>query len=429
MSQPEPSIGKKRRIKGARKAGLLIAFLFSLNVPLILSAVGLFLSAWIVIPAPTLSLLILGVGAPEVSPWLLGLNIISAVVSLAGLHKSWLNGIALGCSLVGLLLSTLPLVQLPTAIDRSTTAFHAALGKDYTARIPQEVQAQWRTQPFVLIDAFRGIPAREFRYQADIPFAAPDGVQLRLNVYQPMQVGNHPTIVVIYGGAWREGTPSNDATFSQYMAARGYTVVAIDYRHAPQHPFPAQIEDVRTAFTFIQQHADKLEVDLDRVAVMGRSAGAHLAMLAAYQPSALRIKGVVNYYGPVDLAAGYNDLPSPDPINTQAVLRAFLGGTPTERPDLYRQASPISYVTQPLPPSLLVYAQRDHLVQAKFGKALYDRLQATGTRAVWLEIPWAEHAFDAVFNGVSNQLALYYTERFLAWTLRGSDLEGGYRVE
>jgi acetyl esterase/lipase len=202
------------------------------------------------------------------------------------------------------------------------------------------------------------------------------------------------------------------------MAARGYTVVAIDYRHAPRYRFPAQLEDVRSALTYIQQHAEALEVDVTRLAVMGRSAGAHLAMLAAYQPSSIAIRAVVNYYGPVDLTKGYYDLPNPDPINSRAVLNTLLGGSPEQFPDLYRQASPYELINKPLPTSLLIYGGRDHLVQAKFGRSLYDRLQATGNRAVWLEIPWAEHAFDEVFNGVSNQLALYYTERFLAWTLR-----------
>jgi acetyl esterase/lipase len=202
------------------------------------------------------------------------------------------------------------------------------------------------------------------------------------------------------------------------MAARGYTVVAIDYRHAPRYRFPAQLEDVRSALTYIQQHAEALEVDVTRLAVMGRSAGAHLAMLAAYQHCSLAIRAVVNYYGPVDLTKGYYDLPNPDPINSRAVLNALLGGSPEQFPDLYRQASPYELINKPLPTSLLIYGGRDHLVQAKFGRSLYDRLQATGNRAVWLEIPWAEHAFDEVFNGVSNQLALYYTERFLAWTLR-----------
>jgi len=67
--------------------------------------------------------------------------------------------------------------------------------------------------------------------------------------------------------------------------------------------------------------------------------------------------------------------------------------------------------------------QKRGIVQAECGRSLYEQLRATGKRAVMLEIPWAENAFDAVFNGVSNQLALYYTERFLAWTLKSSDYQ------
>jgi acetyl esterase/lipase len=73
-----------------------------------------------------------------------------------------------------------------------------------------------------------------------------------------------------------------------------------------------------------------------------------------------------------------------------------------------------------LPSTLLVYAGRDHGVQAQYGRQLYEQLRAADNQAVWLEIPWAEHAFDTVFNGLSNQLALYYTERFLAWALKST---------
>lgn len=126
---------------------------------------------------------------------------------------------------------------------------------------------------------------------------------------------------------------------------------------------------------------------------------------------------MVNYYGPVNLPGGYKTPPNPDPINTRAVLKAFLGGSLKELPNQYEIASPINYLTHPLPPTLLIYGSRDHLVEARFGRQMYERLHDSGNTAVFLEIPWAEHAFDAVFNGVSNQLALYYTERFLAWAL------------
>lgn len=384
---------------------------------LLLSGLGLFLSAWIVIPPPNFFLLQLVVVAPEVSPWLLGLNAIATVLALAG-TTGWLRWLALGCTLTGLAIGILPSIQLPATEQRATAAMVRGLGADYLAKIPQDVQAQMRPQPFVLADAFGGIPTPQVRHTSGIPFAAPDGVLLTLDIYRPPQVGKYPAIVVIYGGSWQSGNPSQNIDFNRYMAARGYVVWAIAYRHAPRYRFPAQIDDVQTALAFIQQHATEYETDSERIALLGRSAGAHLAMLAAYRPDAAPIRAVVNYYGPVDLIRGYDDLPHPDPINVRAVLKTFLGGSPQELPALYQLASPISYATQPLPPTLLVYGSRDSVVQAKFGQYLYERLQAIGSRAVLLEIPWAQHSFDVVFNGVGNQLALYYTERFLAWALQ-----------
>jgi acetyl esterase/lipase len=393
---------------------MAIVFLISL----FLSLVGLFLSLWIVVPAPTLLLLPLGVGAPEVSPWLIVVNAIAFLLALLRVQETWISSIALICSIAGLILSSSPLIQLPNANTKFANEVRAVLGADYLEKISPDLQTKMRAHPFVLMDVFRSIPTREVRVSKGIAFANPDGVTLKLNVYRPLQVGRHPTIIAVYGGAWRTGSPNNDETFNRYMAAQGYTVVSVDYRHAPQYRYPAQIEDVRSAIAYIQQHADQFEIDNNRMALMGRSAGSHLAMLAAYQSSTFPIRAVVNYYGPVDLTIGYNDPPFPDPINTRFVLRQFLGGTPEELPDLYHQASPFTYATRSLPPTLLVYGDRDHLVQSKFGQALYNRLRQADNSAILLRVPWAEHAFDAVFNGVSNQLALYYTERFLAWTLR-----------
>ncbi|MBW4521501.1 MAG: alpha/beta hydrolase [Scytolyngbya sp. HA4215-MV1] len=397
---------------------MTVSFGFLWLVSLLLSGVALFLSIWIVIPAPTLSLLPLGVGAPEVSPWLLVLNTIAAISALPGIRRTAWFRFPLSLALIGILVSSLPLLQFSATNQRFATAMQQALGANSLAKLPIDLQAKWRTQPLILRDVFRGIAVPSVRQTGAIQFAQPDGVPLKLIVYRPLPVGHYPTIVSIYGGAWRSGNPQQNAEFNRYIAAQGYTVVAIDYRHAPHYPFPAHLEDVRTALAFIRQHAQEYEIDVDRMALMGRSAGAHLAMLTAYQPDAPPLRAVVNYYGPVDLLQGYYDLPKPDPINSRKVLRAFLGGTPEQKPDLYQQASPIHYVTHPLPPTLLVYAGHDHLVQAKFGRALYQRLRSVNSLAVSLEIPWAEHAFDSVFNGISNQLALYYTERFLAWALK-----------
>jgi acetyl esterase/lipase len=225
-------------------------------------------------------------------------------------------------------------------------------------------------------------------------------------------------VIQIYGGAWRTGSPDSNEDFSRYLAARGYVVVAIDYRHAPQHRFPAHLLDVRTALDYMRQQAPNWEIDIDRLAVIGRSAGGHLATLAAYQTDAPPLKAVVSYYAPVDLTAGYDDPPTPDPIDSRQVLRDFLGGTPREFPELYQQASPYQLVNRALPPTLLIYGGQDHLVEARFGKKMATQLQSFGTPTVYIEIPWANHAFDTIFHGPSNQIALYYTERFLAHTLQ-----------
>lgn len=386
---------------------------------IILSAIGLFLSIWVVTPAPVYSLLPLAVGAPEVCHWLLLLNTTAFVVLLFSLQSSWLQYVGLSISVVAIILSLLPFVQLPTAQQQMQLAMEKQLGEDYAKTIlKQEDFGRASSHPFNLIDAFKGIYIGEIRYTPNIQFAAPDGVPLRLNIYRPPQPGKYPGIVVIHGGGWQSGSPETNANFSRYMAARGYTVFAITYRYAPAYKFPAQLEDVRSALAFIQKHAAEYETDINRIAFLGRSAGGQLAMLAGYQQNPFPVRAVISYYGPSNLAQGYREPPTPDPLNVRDVLEAFLGGTPDQVPEQYAKASPINYVNRPVPPTLLVHGSRDHITRIAFPRKLLQSLQASGNQAILLEIPWAEHAFDYIFNGPSNQLALYHTERFLAWVLR-----------
>jgi acetyl esterase/lipase len=295
-----------------------------------------------------------------------------------------------------------------------------ALGGDALRDVPADRRTRMRSAPVVLFDLLRGIDVGEARVVRDIPFAAPDGVRLTLDIYRPPAAGRYPSVVQIYGGAWQRGAPSDNAGTATYLAARGYVVFAIDYRHAPRWRWPAQIDDVRAALAWIREHGGEHDADVSRLALVGRSSGAQLAMIAAYDGRArpaVPIAAVVSYYGPVDLADGYRNPPRPDPLDVRSIEEAFLGGPPDLMPDRYREASPITYVTRALPPSLLIYGRRDHIVLPRYGAMLDDRLRAAGATSVFLDIPWAEHAFDLVPFGPGGQLALYYTERFLAWAL------------
>lgn len=380
---------------------------------LLLSSTGLFLSLWVWLPVPIFALLPLSVGAPEISPLLVAGNAIAALLALTR-YATLLGRWALALSVAALILSAWPLGQLPKVVQQANQEMVTQFGQAVLAAPAPTMRAR----PFSLKTAFLGLPsALNVRYHAAIPFAQPAGVPLTLELYSPPQMGKHPTVLTLYGGAWRTGSPTDNASFNRYLAARGYTVIALDYRHAPDYPFPAQLEDVRTALAFIREHADLYGVDLTRMAVVGRSAGAHLALLLAYGDTDPPLQGVVNFYGPVALAAAYQQPPQPDPINTRAVLNAFLGGPPDAMPNRYRQASPIHQIRTGLPPTLTLQGRRDHIVEAKYSQQLTEQLRAEGNVAILIEFPWADHSFDAVFNGLSNQVALYYIERFLAAVL------------
>ncbi|MEL7244709.1 MAG: alpha/beta hydrolase [Cyanobacteria bacterium J06573_2] len=383
---------------------------------LFFSFISFFLTFWLIIPAPNFFLLIFAVIAPEISPWLFLLNVITFILSFLFIYPPRLKQIICILSLICLFICSWQLTSIVPTQTQMNRAINQALGKDYQQKIPVEVKAKMRNHPFILTDIFRGISLNKVRHLTNINFATPAGVPLNMEVYQPAKVGKYPAIVFIYGGSWQSGNPSVKPEFNRYMAARGYTVFAIDYRHAPKYKFPAQLDDVNSALNFIRSHADEYEADTDKMVLFGRSAGGHLAMLAAYQPDTPKVRAVVNYYGPVNLTQGYNEPPVPDPINVRAVLKAFLGGSPQQFPMRYKTASPISYVADNLPPTLLIYGSRDHVVEARFGRQMYEKLRDKNT-AILLEIPWAEHSFDSIFNGVSNQLALYYTERFVAWAV------------
>jgi len=357
------------------------------------SAMLLFVSAWILIPAPNYFLYPLAVGSPEVAPVLLAGGILVLLISARQARRRPVARVALVFAAIASLLSLVPVVQLPIALAHFDRAM---------ARTTAE-------QPVPIPGAIR--------VTKGVPFSKADGVPLSLDVYQPAVNGTFPIIMQIYGGSWQSGSPLRQEWFSRHFAERGYVVVAIDYRHAPEWKWPEQIVDVRTALYWISQDAQKFGGDSSRIVLVGRSSGAQLAMRLAYQEGPSSIRGVVNYYGPVDLADGWRHPPRPDPADVRGILETFIGGTPDQKPEHYRHASPITWVSKASAPTLSIYGTRDHIVEARFGRMLDAALTNAGATSVLLELPWSEHSFDAVAYGMGRQVALRYTERFIAWAV------------
>jgi acetyl esterase/lipase len=251
----------------------------------------------------------------------------------------------------------------------------------------------------------------------DVPVRLRDGSALALDVYRPRVAGTRPLLVTIYGGAWIFGTRVNEAPLARRYAAQGYVVAVIDYRHAPKYRFPTQIDDVDDALKTIASHAREWHADPHRAALLGRSAGAQLALLAAEKPQPLTIRAVIGYYAPADLIGGWNEPPRPDPANTKRILTAYLGGAPDgERRALYVRAAPLQQAHAGMPSTLLIGGDRDELVPIRIQREFSAHLRALGVPVVSIELPWANHAFDEA-NGIGALIAADATARFLAYEL------------
>lgn len=223
-----------------------------------------------------------------------------------------------------------------------------------------------------------------------------------------------PIVIDIHGGGWHYGSPNDDDVFSRFLADMGYAVFSVPYRFAPEFTFPTQLDDVKKAITLIHANAGKFGGDSTRIVLLGRSAGGNLAMLAGYTSHDVKISGIVSFYPATDLKEMHDNPPDPDPHNVPLTIAEFLGGTPDQVPEKYTQASPITFATTGLPPTLQLQGARDKIQRHQFPRALHEALLQNGNVSILVELPWSHHSFDFVYFCPGGQLSRYYIEHFLS---------------
>jgi len=144
--------------------------------------------------------------------------------------------------------------------------------------------------------------------ETDTPFARPAGAELLARIYRPRVAADRPlgAAVYVHGGAWARLDRTADPIMCRALAASGVVVVALDFRQAPDHRFPAASADVAAGVRYTRAHASRLGVDPARIGLLGSSSGAHLALLHAVRPGATEHAGtpVVRPDGSVDPTAG-----------------------------------------------------------------------------------------------------------------------------
>jgi len=228
----------------------------------------------------------------------------------------------------------------------------------------------------------------------------------RLDIYTPagaLPARGRPAVLAIHGGGWRGGSKRGYGPMAAALVEHGYVVVAVDYRLSrPGAPsWPANSDDLRAAVRWLRGHAAVYGVDPNRIAVMGASAGGHLAALLATCPEgpspgseprpaiSARVQAVIDFYGPSDLPA----LAAESPY-AGAALALYLGGGPDDVPDRYEAASPARHVTRDTPPMLLIHGTDDWNVPLDQSRRLSAALAAEGVRHRLIIVEGARHGFD-----------------------------------
>ncbi len=234
----------------------------------------------------------------------------------------------------------------------------------------------------------------------DIPYAGKDGhARQKLDLHLPEKTPEkpRPVFILIHGGGWRMGDKAN-ANFAgakiRWLLDSGYLVVSVNYRLSPEVKHPAHVEDVCKAIAWVQKHVSKHGGDPERLYLLGHSAGAHLAALAAVDAPRLKAAGAdpAAIRGAVLLdGAGY-DIPRQYPVlREESPIRSMYRQAFTDDPVKQRDASPVHRVAAKPPPFLILHvASRPDA--ARQARLLARALREKGGHAEIAAIPGKTHA-------------------------------------
>lgn len=307
--------------------------------------------------------------------------------------------------LIALALYISPIVRAYVVAGSLKQNFTAVFGQGSTI-----VNGANTQPPFSFFAMFKGnkqIASKEFIYK-QYP-----GLNLTMDYFPSQKVGNRPCVVVVHGGSWNKGDNKQLPELNSYLASIGYNVAAITYRLAPKYQTPAPVEDIHAAMAYLRKNAHELNIDTNNFVLLGRSAGAQIALLAAYTLHEQGLKAVIDYYGPADMVWGYSIPSSPLIMDSRKVMSDYIGGTYQQVPQKFAACSPLEFVSRQSLPTLIIHGENDILVSPEHSRRLNLKLEQNGIRHFYLNLPWATHGFDFNLNGPGGQLATYTVERFL----------------
>ncbi len=248
--------------------------------------------------------------------------------------------------------------------------------------------------------------------------------ELHLDVFQPESKGLRPAIIMIHGGGWRSGTRYMQVPLAQQLAAKGFVTVPVEYQLSLEAKYPAAIHNIKAAIRWIKANAATYQVDTNRIAISGCSAGGHLAALTGLTNDLAHFEGkqgvftasskvhaIVDIDGVVDFLAptSLNLVRKPDSPDIE-----WLGGSYSQKPDTWKEASPIFWATkETVVPMLFLnsgysrfHSGQDELIGMMNEWGRYSEVYKFDVMVhpFWLFHPWIDTTTEVIARFLQAQL-------------------------
>ncbi|MCB1030906.1 MAG: alpha/beta hydrolase [Acidimicrobiales bacterium] len=242
-----------------------------------------------------------------------------------------------------------------------------------------------------------------------------------------------PVLVQVHGGGWIIGNKQQQAMpMLAHLADQGWVCVSINYRLSPRATWPDHIVDVKRALAWVKTNIAEYGGDPDFVCITGGSAGGHLSSLAALTPNEpmfqpgfedadTSVAAAVPFYGVYDWTnrdgSGRSDM---DDVLGPLVLKV----TQQEDPELWYNASTMSWVSPDAPPFFVIHGANDSLVPVEQARSFVAMLRAESKEPVaYAELPGAQHGFE-IFDSPRTLATVTAVHRFLESVRRSTDHSG-----
>ena len=256
-----------------------------------------------------------------------------------------------------------------------------------------------------------------FSSQLNVVYTTLGNWQGRMDIYLPKSQKPTPVVLNIHGGGWNHGTKESQTGFSTFFKV-GFAVANMEYRLTPQATAPAAVEDARCALLYLLKNAKSLNIDLNKVVVMGGSSGGHLALMAGMLGADhrfdnnckgvenIKVAAIIDKYGITDVwewAWGKNI--------TSKSAKAWLGKYANDKA-FAASVSPITYVTKATQPIFIVHGDADPTVPYQQSVDLHKALDAAGVVNEFMTVPGGLHGkFDKEKNSEVNKAMIAFLRR------------------